>query len=181
MIKTLETNILMKNKYFQVENNKVDFNGKAEGEHLRIIPSAYEGVAVLAIMEDGRVMIQDEYRYTYEGYITQVVKGGLKEGQTPEDAAREELEEEMSLTYTKLIPLGQFVEHPSIVKQKGHAFVAIGCKHKEDSLNEEATECFGNRRLVSFNELVESVLNNELECAVTQMLVLKASLKLQLK
>ena len=179
MIKTIKKNILMKNKYFQVENNEVLFNGKAEGQHLRIIPSSYEGVAVLAIMEDGRVMIQDEYRYTYEGFITQVVKGGLKEGQTPEEAAREELEEEMSLSYTKLIPLGQFVEHPSIVRQKGHAFVAIGCKHKKDSLAAEETECFGNRRLVNFDELVKSVMNNELDCAVTQMLVLKASLHLK--
>ena len=165
----------MKNKFFQVENNDVLFNEKKEGQHLRIVPTSYEGVAVLPIMEDGKVMIQDEYRYTYEGYITQVVKGGLKEGQTPEDAEREELEEEMSLSYDKLIPLGQFVEHPSIVRQKGHAFVAMGCKYKENSLEAEETECFGNRRMVDFEELLASVMNNELECAVTQMLVLKVS------
>jgi ADP-ribose pyrophosphatase len=179
MIKTIETQILMKNKFFQVENNKVNFNDKAEGEHLRILPKTTEGVAVLPILKNGKVLIQDEFRYAYDGSITQVVKGGLKEGQTPEEAAKDELEEELSLKYTKLIPLGQFVEHPSIVKQKGYAFLAIGCEHKEDSLAAEDSECFGNQRFVDFSELLKEVMNNELDCAVTQMLVLKASVYLE--
>lgn len=179
MIKTKKENVLMKNRFFQVENNEVNFNGKSDGEHLRIIPTAQEGVAVLPIMKDGRVLIQDEFRYSYDGYITQVVKGGLKEGQTPEEAASDELEEELSLSFTKLIPLGQFVEHPSIVKQKGYAFLAVGCSHKEDSLDAEDSECFGNKRFVDFSELVKEVMRNELDCAVTQMLVLKAAVYLE--
>lgn len=175
MIKTIKENLLMENKYFKVENNKVLFKGKHEGEHLRVTPKTKEGVGVLPITKEGNVIIQDEFRYSYNGLITQVVKGGLKEGQTPEQAAKEELEEELSLSYQKLIPLGNFVEHPSIVCQKGYSFLAIGCEHKNDSLSAESSECFQNKRVVSFEELVEEVMSNKLDCAVTQMLVLKAN------
>jgi len=179
MIKTNKVNILFKNRYFQVENNQVEFNGKTNGEHLKIIPASFEGVAVLPIMENGMVMIQDEYRYAYNGFITQVVKGGLKKGQTPEDAVKEELEEELSLSFGELIYVGKFVEHPSIVKQRGHAYIALGCKNKKESLSAEATECFGNKRLASFDDLLKSVMNNEIECSVTQMIVLKAAFLLK--
>ena len=175
MIKTLKKIVLMQNKYFKVENNKVLFKGTHEGEHLRITPSNKEGIAVLPITKEGKVIIQDEFRYSYNELITQVVKGGLKEGQTPEEAARDELEEELSLSYTKLIPLGNFVEHPSIVCQKGYSFLAIGCEHKKDSLDSEIGECFSNKREIDFDQLVEEVMSNKLDCAVTQMIVLKSN------
>jgi 8-oxo-dGTP pyrophosphatase MutT (NUDIX family) len=175
MIKTIKKNVLLENKYFKVENNKVLFKGKHEDEHLRVIPTTREGVGVLPITKEGNVIIQDEFRYSYNGLITQVVKGGLKEGQTPEQAAKEELEEELSLSYKKLIPLGNFIEHPSIVCQKGYSFLAIGCEHKEDSLLAENSECFKNKRVIYFKDLLEEVMNNKIDCAVTQMLVLKAN------
>lgn len=179
MIKTIKKNKLLKNKFFEVENNEVIFNKNKKGEHLLIKPTSKEGVAVLPITEDGYVIIQDEYRYGYGKYITQVVKGGLKEGQTPLEAASEELEEELSLSFSEIIELGCFVEHPSIVKQKGYAFLALRCKEKKDSLEAEETEVFSNKRKILFKDLVEKVINNELDCAVTQMLVLKAAVYLE--
>lgn len=175
MIKTLEKIVLMKNKYFTVENNKVLFKDKYKGEYLRILPTTKEGIAVLPITKEGKVIIQDEFRYSYNGLITQVVKGGLKEGQNPIEAAKDELEEELSLTYKELISLGNFVEHPSIVCQKGYLFLAIGCEYKSNSLDSEVSECFKNKREIGFNELVNEVMSNKLDCAVTQMIILKTN------
>lgn len=174
MIKTLEKKILLENNHFKVENNKVLFKGKEVGEHLRIIPSGNSGVGVLPLTTDGEIIIQDEYRYSYGDYITQIVKGGIKKGQTPEEAAYMELEEELSLKCDKLIPLGKFVEHPSIVDMTGYAYLAFGCENKKNALSEEKTECFANKKYIKFSDMLKKVMNNEIECAVTQMVILKA-------
>jgi ADP-ribose pyrophosphatase len=174
MIETLEKNILLKNNYFTVENNKVLFKGKKVGEHLRIIPTVEAGIGVLPITTNGEIIIQDEYRYSYGDYITQIVKGGIKEGQTPEEAVYMELEEELSIKCEELIPLGKFVEHPSIVSMTGFAYLAFGCEPKHNALNEEETECFSNKKYIKFSDMLKKVMNNEIDCAVTQMVILKA-------
>lgn len=175
MIKTIKNKIIMNNKYYRIENNEVLFKEKHKGEHLRIIPATLEGIAVLPLNKKGKIIIQDEYRYAYGGFITQLVKGGIKPTQTPEEAVKEELEEELSLSYKELIPLGTYIENPSILCQKGYAFLAIDCEYNNDSLNSDESECFKNKITVNFNNLVEDVLNNKIECAVTQMLILKAN------
>jgi 3-deoxy-D-manno-octulosonate 8-phosphate phosphatase KdsC-like HAD superfamily phosphatase len=175
MIKTIKENIILENKFFKVENNNVLFKNGKQGEHLKITSKpTIKGIAVLAINKDLDVVIQDEYRYAVEKYVTQVVKGGVLENQSHEKAVEMELEEELGLTTNKIVYIGDFVEDPSIMAQDKKAFIAFNCEVKVDSKN-DGTESFSNRRTVKFSILIDEVMNNKISCAVTQMMILKAN------
>lgn len=175
-IKTLEEKTILENRFFKVENNKVLFNNTKEGEHLKITQKPKNrGIAVLPLTSDMKIIIQDEYRYGIARDITQVVKGGVDLNEKFEDAAAKELSEELNLVYGELIDLGAFNENPSIMCQENRAFLALNCESKETEINNDGTEAFSNRRAIPFDEALSLCINNELECAVTQMLILKAS------
>lgn len=181
MIKTIKKNLIMENKFFKVENNNVIFQNGKLGEHLRITSKpTTKGIAVLAITKDFDVVIQDEYRYAVEKYVTQVVKGGVMENQSHEKAVVMELEEELGLTTENIVFMGDFVEDPSIMVQNKKAFIAFDCELKVDVKN-DGTESFNNKKTIKLQILVDDVMNNKIQCAVTQMLILKASAMLNQK
>lgn len=175
-IKTIKENIILENKFFKVENNEVLFNNIKKGEHLKITQKPVNrGIAVLPITSNMEIIIQDEYRYSIARNITQVVKGGVGNNETFEDAVRKELSEELNLEYKELIDLGSFNENPSIMCQENNAFLALGCTEKESDIENDGTEFFSNKRTIPLGDALSMCLNNELECSVTQMLILKAS------
>jgi 8-oxo-dGTP pyrophosphatase MutT (NUDIX family) len=175
MIKKIKSNLIMENNFFKVENDDVLFNNTTTGTHLKITQKPLnKGIAVLPLTRDFQVIIQDEYRYGIGKYITQVVKGGVKLNETFQDAVKSELSEELNLKFEKLIELGNFYENPSFYNQHNMAFVALNCEPLKTDIANDGTESFSNKRLIPFSELVELCIDNKLECAVTQMLIMKA-------
>ena len=175
-IKTIKTNIILENKFFKVENNNVLFNNIKKGEHLKITNKPVNrGIAVLPITSKMEIIIQDEYRYGIDRYITQIVKGGVDPSESFEEAATKELSEELNLSYEKLIDMGRFNENPSIMCQENNAFLALGCTEKNYKIDNDGTESFSNKRTIPLGDALSMCLNNELECSVTQMLILKSS------
>lgn len=78
MIKKIKENIIFNNKFFTIYNDDVVFKNKNQGTHLKIQNNTTNGgIAVLPILKNGKVIIQEEYRYGIENYILQVVKGGI--------------------------------------------------------------------------------------------------------
>src|SRR5918997_1509708 len=64
------------------------------------------GVSVLALDEEGFVHLTSEYRYAVERESIEVVSGGVDDGETPLDAAKRELREELGLLALEWDDLG---------------------------------------------------------------------------
>lgn len=81
-------------------------------------------VGILPVANDGRVVLVRQFRYVSQKRTWEMPTGGVKPGETLEQAARRELEEECGLVAGKLESLGAFETSKSIVNETAHLFKA---------------------------------------------------------
>jgi ADP-ribose pyrophosphatase len=98
-------------------------------------------VAVVPVDADGRVLLVRQYRLPAEQVLLEVPAGGVDPGETPEQAAQREIQEEVGYRATTLRPLGGFYVSPGYVTEFIHAFLATG-------LSESAAEADDDERIV---------------------------------
>jgi ADP-ribose pyrophosphatase len=81
-------------------------------------------VATLPVHADGRIDLVRQYRYPVDAHIWELPAGRLDHGETPEDGARRELEEEVGLRALSLEPLMVFWTTPGFCDEVMHLFRA---------------------------------------------------------
>jgi len=94
-------------------------------------PSSYEidesvpfAVATL-VVEGAHVVLARQYRYPLDRWIYDLPGGAGHPTETPEDAARRELEEELGLIATELVPLQTFFVNPGRAAWPVHLFLCV--------------------------------------------------------
>ncbi len=120
----------------------------------RINPEYYvleypDWVNVIAITEEGQFVMERQYRYGLGCTCFEIPAGVIEHGETPEEAARRELEEETGYTggeWKKLVTLSG---NPSTTNNLTHCFLALGVKDE------------GKRHLDSTEDLVVKLLSRE--------------------
>tara|TARA_Y100000588_G_scaffold321228_1_gene352338 strand:+ start:38991 stop:39557 length:567 start_codon:yes stop_codon:yes gene_type:complete len=185
MIRKLEEVIILKNRFFKVFNDRVVFNEKNEGTHLKIEQTnKQDGIAILPVFENGNVLLIKNYRYSINKEIYQVVKGGngtiFENQDIALQCAKEELEEEAGLVSKNIRFLQTFYESPSILNIKGYSFLALNCKEpKIRKRYKEETESISGYVEIKFEDLEDFLLNNEM-CS-TSMFLIQKYINLKLK
>lgn len=99
----------------------------------RINPEFYvleypDWVNVIAITEDGKFVMEQQYRYGIDETCYEICAGVMEDGETPEQAVRRELEEETGYvggTFTKLMTISG---NASTTNNLTHCFLATGVK-----------------------------------------------------
>ncbi len=81
-------------------------------------------VAALPVHEDGRVTLVRQYRYAVDALVWELPAGRRDPGETPEEGARRELEEEVGLRAGVLEPLSTFWTTPGFTDEVMHLFRA---------------------------------------------------------
>lgn len=81
-------------------------------------------VAALPVHEDGRVVLVRQYRYAVDSLVWELPAGRRDPGETPEEGARRELEEEVGLRAGALEPLLVFWTTPGFCDEVMHLFRA---------------------------------------------------------
>jgi ADP-ribose pyrophosphatase len=81
-------------------------------------------VAALPVHEDGRVVLVRQYRYAVDAAVWELPAGRRDPGETPEEGARRELEEETGLRAARLEPLLVFWTTPGFCDEVMHLFRA---------------------------------------------------------
>ena len=82
---------------------------------------------VATLVQDGPVLLlARQYRYPVDRWILDLPGGGGEFGEVPEQAARRELEEELGVVPTELIPLHTFFANPGRSVWATHLFFAPG-------------------------------------------------------
>jgi ADP-ribose diphosphatase len=83
-------------------------------------------VAVLAVEDDGRLVLVRQYRYPAGAPVWELPAGRLDPGEDAEAAARRELEEEVGLRARSLEALAVFYTTPGFCDEAMHLFRASG-------------------------------------------------------
>jgi ADP-ribose pyrophosphatase len=83
-------------------------------------------VAALPVHDDGRVTLVRQYRSAVDARVWELPAGRRDPGETPEEGARRELEEEVGLRPLFLEPLLSFWTTPGFCDELMHLFRATG-------------------------------------------------------
>ncbi len=83
-------------------------------------------VAALPVHDDGRVTLVRQYRYAVDARVWELPAGRIDPGETPEQGAGRELEEEVGLRPRFLEPLLTFWTTPGFCDERMHLFRATG-------------------------------------------------------
>ncbi len=93
-----------------------------------------DSAMVLAVREDGKILIQKEYSYPMNEWLYQLPGGAIEKGESPQQGAHRELQEEVGLTGT-LKEIGWFYNNNRRSAGKTHLFIATNlasCQSKAD-------------------------------------------------
>lgn len=130
-------------------------------------------VGVIPVTEDGKVIIERQFRYPLDRVVTEIPAGKLDS--FTEDrlsAAKRELEEETGYTAKEWISLGDYYPTPAYCDERITLYLARGLALGQRHLDEDE---FLNFELVPLSDLVEDVMNGRITDGKTQVAVLKAA------
>jgi ADP-ribose pyrophosphatase len=83
-------------------------------------------VAVLPVLDDGSVILERQWRPAINSWVLEAPAGRIEEGETPEEAARRELEEETGYKASRLTKAYEAYVSPGYSDEVQHGFIAEG-------------------------------------------------------
>jgi ADP-ribose pyrophosphatase len=120
--------------------------------------AANGAAAVLAFTGEGQVVLTRQYRHPLRRTILDLPAGGIRPGETPEQAAHRELAEETGFTTPELHLLGQFYPAPGLMAQTVYVFVTHDLVKGTPALDEHELI---DTVLMDWAELVAQVVAGE--------------------
>ena len=142
--------------------------GRGVREYIRHVGA----VCVAPVTDDGRVVMERQFRYPFRAVLTEIPAGKLDgRDEPPEEAARRELREETGAVARELIFLGDYYPTCAYSDEVIHMYLARGITFGERALDEDE---FLNVALVPLEEAVRDVLNGTIKDGKTQTALLKA-------
>lgn len=118
----LATRRLYEGKVLSLDLDEVEEPGgvRAQREVVRHLGS----VAVLAMGDDGRIVLVRQYRYPVDELLWELPAGRIDEGESPEEAAQRELQEEIGHRAEDLREIAFFYTTPGFCDEAMHLFRA---------------------------------------------------------
>ncbi len=150
--KTIKSEKIFSGKIISLQVDDVELpNGKYSKRELIKHPGA---VGVIAITNDGKIVMVEQYRKALERDVVEIPAGKLEKGEEPSLCAKRELEEETGYVCESLDWLISFYTSPGFADELVHLYVARGLEKKEDAAPPDEDE---------FVTLVELTLEEALE------------------
>jgi len=134
------------------------------------------GVAVLPIDDEGTAYMIEQFRYPLGRKLLDVPCGVMEGNETPIEAAKRELKEELGIEAEEWTDLGVYEAIPGVIRYREYLFMARKLKFGESNLD-------GNESLelvkMPFKDVIEKVLRNEVKDEKTALLLLLADRKIR--
>jgi ADP-ribose pyrophosphatase len=125
--KTLESQTLYKNKWFDIKEERVQVSDDLAVEGV-IVMKFPDWVNIIPLNQEGRVVLVHQYRHGVEEMTIETPSGSLEpEDLNPQAAAERELLEETGYKAERLIYLGQSQVNPQLMNNYLHHFLALNC------------------------------------------------------
>lgn len=132
----IEKQIVYRGKKIQVEVDRLE--NQETGRELKREVCIHPGaVVILPVMQDGRVLMIRNHRYSVHQVLIELPAGTLEKGEDPMNCAGRELLEETGYLAGRLKRIGAFFSSPGILNEKLYAFSAYDLEKKETALEED--------------------------------------------
>jgi len=128
------------------------------------------GSTVLAVNNLLEVYLVKEYKYGIERDSIELMSGGLDEDETPLEAAKRELKEEIGLVAKEWIDLGVVDPFTTVVQSPNYMFLAINIEEGKSSPDEDEKIKIIK---VNFFKAVEMVMRSEITHSASCVCILK--------
>jgi len=121
------TKQVYENYYLTVYEDMLNLAGTPK-KYIRAERQNYS--TIVPFTSDGRILTIKSYRHLVDSYQIEVPSGYIDEGESPEQAAVRELEEETGFVAEKMLPVGSYTLDYSMIIQTGYIFAAYGLENK---------------------------------------------------
>jgi 8-oxo-dGTP pyrophosphatase MutT (NUDIX family) len=167
--KLVSSKSVYKNRWISVREDSVIRPGGQNG--LFGVIEMVAGSSVLPIDVDDNVLLVKEFKYAVGRESIEVISGGIDKGETPLDAAKRELREEVGVDAAQWTELGSVDPFTTIVSSPNHIFLAQGLSHFDAKPDEgEILE----RIAMPYQQALDMVMGGEITHAASCVLILKA-------
>ncbi len=134
--------------------------------------------AVVAVDQDGLVLLLRQYRHATGGMLWEVPAGTVIKGEKPADCAYRELREEAGVDAGRLVPMGAIFTCPGFCDEKIHLFLATDLRPAQRSL--DIDEVIEEVVRVSMEKALEMIDESTIVDAKSIAAIYLASRRLQL-
>ncbi len=168
--KTLTSREVYKNNWMRLREDLAEMpNGKTT---IYGVVECNECVGVLPFVDNDHVVMVRQFRYVYgEDQRWEMPTGGVKVGETHEEAARRELREEAGYDANELLHVSTYFTSKSIMREIGHLYVGRSLV-KVEAIPDE-TEFF-EIAVMPFDDVLNLVNRSEIRDSMTVIAVLHA-------
>ncbi len=122
----LKKTIVARSRFFAVEEIELRFSNGAQRTYERLRPGTAGAVMVVPLLDDDTVLMIREYGAGVEDYTLGLPKGGLEPGETLEQGAHRELQEEVGYGATRFTVLKSLSLSPGYMASRLSILVAEG-------------------------------------------------------
>lgn len=167
--KTIETEYIFEGKIIKLRKDKiVQQDGK---QFMREIVEHNGGVGIVAIDDEGKLILVSQYRKPFEKVLIEIPAGKLEQGEDPYACALRELEEETGNKALNLELLTVIYPSPGFLTEKLYIYfcnkMVTGKVNFDEGENLISTH-------INYEEAVEMVYNGEIKDAKTVVGILMA-------
>ena len=113
------------------------YNTAEKGEVTLEIVHHNGGAGALPLFEDGTVALVRQWRYAINKYSLEIAAGRIEQGQSPEEAALRELEEEVGYRAKNLQKVSEFLVAPGYCEERIYTYLATGLEKANQHLDDD--------------------------------------------
>ena len=159
--KTLNSEIVYNGPVFRVRKHRVE---TVNGESVRDIVEHSGGSIMVAITDEGKVLMVRQYRKAFEKPMLELPAGKADAGESPEVTASREFTEETGYTAASVKPLVEFYPTCGYSNEDLHIFICRGLTPGETHWDD--SECL---EIYEYDpdELIGMIMRNEIKDAKT--------------
>jgi 8-oxo-dGTP pyrophosphatase MutT (NUDIX family) len=170
--KTVSSREIYKNKWMHLREDITEMPGGRQT--IYGVCTFGQCVGVLPFVDKDSVILVRQYRYVQrENQRWEMPTGGIKPGETPEQAAQRELSEEAGYQANHLEPINIYYTSKSVCDETAYLF--LGYDLKQYQLPPDDTEFF-EVATFPFDEVLRMVQASEIRDGMTVIAVLQAAL-----
>lgn len=166
--KTINTEKIFSGNVISLQVDDVELpDGKHAKRELIKHPGA---VAILAITDENKIVMVEQYRKAIERELVEIPAGKLEKNEEPKNCAKRELEEETGYVCESLEWLISFYTSPGFADEILHLYVAKGLKQKENAALPDEDE-FVNLIELTLDEALQYIKNQRIYDAKTVLAI----------
>lgn len=167
--KTLTSEYVFKGKVIDVRRDDIEISNGHKS--IREVVEHSGGVTMLAVKDNGNVLLVRQFRYPIKSVSLELPAGKLEPNENPDLAAKRELEEETGYVSDNWIKLGYIYTSVGFCDEKLHLYLARDLKFKKENPDEdEIIEC----EEYSLEEVMDMINNGIINDAKTICTILRA-------